>query len=406
MVKKAGSDNREHDLLVKDLKLNSLLEVTQAINANLSESSLYKIFQFTLLANLHVRQLALFVKDEEWICKINFGTTFDYNKAVLSENILAIHEIQEFHIPNGEQFSDFDLVIPVIHKERVLAYVLLNKKTDKGDIDRSFIQTFTNIILVAIENKKFSRRELQQEALKKEMQIARDVQGHLFPKDLPATPDFSLKALYLPHQTIGGDYYDYIVIDSERSLICIADVSGKGVPAAILMSNVQASLRTMVRYTNDLKKIVFELNDLILVHTKGDRFVTMFIGLIDFKKRELSYINAGHNPIPLHKDHEIILLDKGSTILGILPALPFIDVTVISLLKKNHLFLYTDGLSECMNEKDEEFGLEPVLPLMELANGDEQSGFIDTVLNLTLVFKGERTYNDDITMLSCFIQYS
>ena len=404
MVKKSIPDINTHDLLVKDLNLNSLLEVTQAINANLAESSLYKIFQFTLLANLNVRKLALFVKDDDWICKVNFGTTIDYSHNDLTNEILSIHEIQEFHAESGATYSEFDLIIPVIHKENVLAYVLLNKKTDKGEVDRSFIQTFTNIILVAIENKKFARRELLQEALKKEMQIAREVQGHLFPKDLPATSHLSLKAFYLPHQTIGGDYYDYIVVDDERSLICIADVSGKGVPAAILMSNVQASLRTMVRYTNDLKKIVFELNDLILVHTKGDRFVTMFIALIDFTKKELTYINAGHNPIPLNQDHHITLLDKGTTILGILPSLPFIDITVIPLKENNHLFLYTDGLSECMNEEDEEYGLERVLPLIQNVSSDNQEKLINDIIGDTILFKGSRPYNDDITVLSCFIK--
>ncbi|MBC7451102.1 MAG: SpoIIE family protein phosphatase, partial [Cytophagales bacterium] len=238
----------EHELLLKDLKLNSLLEVTQAINANLPEASLYKIFQFTLLANLSVRKLALFVKDEEWICKVNVGTATDYSRQSLTEELLLVREISDVTVSDGALFSDFDLVIPIIHKDSVLAYVFLQKKTDKGDIDRSFIQTFTNIILVAIENKKFARRELKQEALRKEMQIAREVQSHLFPKDLPVTSHLSLKAFYLPHQTIGGDYYDYIKVDEDRALICIADVSGKGVPAAILMSNVQASLRTMVRY--------------------------------------------------------------------------------------------------------------------------------------------------------------
>lgn len=394
-----------HDILVKDLKLSSLLEITQAINANLPETSLYKIFQFTLLANLSVGKLALFVKDETWVCKAQMGTQTDYNKVELTEELLATKVITPIALEKTNPFSEFDLVIPIIHKNDVLAFVFIQKKSDKGEVDQAFIQTFTNIILVAIENKKFARRELMQEALKKEMQIAREVQNNLFPKDLPATDKISIKSFYMPHQTIGGDYYDYIEIDNDRSLVCIADVSGKGVPAAILMSNVQAALRTMVRYTTDLGQIIFQLNDLILKHTKGNKFVTMFVGIVNFSRKELSYINAGHNIIPLIKEKEVVLLNKGCTILGMFEQLPFIDVDTVSLEKTNHLFLYTDGLSECMNESDEEFELERILPLVQLGNSADQDSMIQSVVQATVEFKGSRPYSDDITILSCNIKF-
>ena len=403
MVEKSTT-TQTHELLVKDLKLSSLLEITQAINANLPESSLYKIFQFTLLANLSVGKLALYVKDDAWVCKANVGTALDYTNVPLSEELQHITTITVLDLAVSEPFSDFDLVIPVIHKNNVLAYVFLKKKADKGEIDQAFIQTFTNIILVAIENKKFARRELQQEAFKKEMQIAREVQSHLFPKDLPETSKISLKAFYLPHQTIGGDYYDYIDIDEDRSLVCIADVSGKGVPAAILMSNVQAALRTMLRYTSDLKKIVFQLNELILLHTKGNRFVTMFICILDFTKKEIAYINAGHNSIPLIQKDQVILLDKGCTILGMFDRLPLIEETILKLQDENHLFLYTDGLSECMNEKDDEFGLERILPMIQIEASKNQTEMIESIVKATVDFKGTKAYNDDITVLSCRIQ--
>lgn len=394
-----------HDLLVKDLKLSSLLEITQAINANLPESSLYKIYQFTLLANLSVSKLALFVKDEAWVCKTQMGTQIDYKKVSLTDELLQIKSITTIGFDKENDFSEFDLIIPIIHKNEVLALVFIQKKNEKTEVDQSFIQTFTNIILVAIENKKFARRELLQQALKKEMEIAREVQSHLFPKDLPATDTLSIQSLYLPHQTIGGDYYDYLEIDKDRSLVCIADVSGKGVPAAILMSNVQAALRTMVRYTTDLNVIIIQLNELILKHTKGNRFVTMFIGIIDFNKKELTYINAGHNIIPLVQEDGMVLLDKGCTILGMFDVLPFVEVTIVSLQKKNHLFLYTDGLSECMNEVDEEFELERIIPFIQLDQLTNQQHMIDSIIAATVIFKGNRPYNDDITLLSCFVKF-
>jgi len=131
----------------------------------------------------------------------------------------------------------------------------------------------------------------------------------------------------------------------------------------------------------------------------------MFIGIIDFTRQELTYINAGHNTIPLVQEDRVILLDKGSTILGMFEKLPFIEVTAMPLQKRNHLFLYTDGLSECMNEADEEFELERILPFIELDKLSNQSAMIDAIIAATVEFKGTRGYNDDITLLSCLIQF-
>src|SRR5690606_33837514 len=147
----------------------------------------------------------------------------------------------------------------------------------------SFVQTFTSIIVVAIENKKLARKELEQEVFRKELEIAREVQSMLFPKELPDTDKVRAFASYLPHHTIGGDYYDYIQQDENNFLVCIADVSGKGIPASLLMSNFQASLRTLVRQTNDLKQIVNELNFVIKANAKGERFITFFVAAFDLQ---------------------------------------------------------------------------------------------------------------------------
>ena len=113
---------------------------------------------------------------------------------------------------------------------------------------------------------------------------------------MPYNKRVKIKATYFPHDLIGGDYYDYIPVDKKRFIICIADVSGKGIPAALLMSNFQASLRTLIRQTNDLKEIVSELNHLTYENAQGEHFITFFIAMYDKSKHTLTYINAGHNP--------------------------------------------------------------------------------------------------------------
>ncbi len=116
----------------------------------------------------------------------------------------------------------------------------------------SFVQTISNIMIVAMQNRKMARQRLAEEAMRNEIKIAREVQTMLFPKTLPNDKDIVVHASYIPHSSIGGDYYDYVKIDEDQFLFCVADVSGKGVPASLLMSNFQAGLRTILRQTSDL----------------------------------------------------------------------------------------------------------------------------------------------------------
>jgi len=150
---------------LKDLELNSLLEITQAINNNLPEESLYKIFNFTLRANLKIKKLALYVKDDNWECKVNFGTKNDFRNVAFNENSLKVNDISDLDRTNEtEPFNEFERVIPVSHKKELLAVVLLggfnSEDYVKGQINLNFIQTLSNIIIVAIENKKLTRKTI------------------------------------------------------------------------------------------------------------------------------------------------------------------------------------------------------------------------------------------------------
>jgi len=399
----SGNITSEDQLHLKQLELNSLLEVTQAINANLSEESLYKIFHFTLISNLQIKKLALYVHDDNgWDCKVNYGTQDDFKAVPLIEDIINIQKIGE--IPETcLPFNEFDYVLPISHKTQPLAFVLAGGVKDKLP-DFSFIQTLTNIIIVAIENKKLARKELRQEALRKELQIARDVQAMLFPKHLPATDTIRIKASYFPHFTIGGDYYDYIPVNDKEHLICIADVSGKGIPAAILMSNFQASLRALTRHTLDLKQIVYELNLLTKANSKGERFITFFISIYNTETRTLKYINAGHNPpLIVNGKEDAVFLDKGTTVIGVFDSLPFIEEDNITINSKSILFLYTDGLTETSNNNDEEFGADGLKEFLVNHLNSNLDDIHTNLINSLNGFRGNKPFPDDITFVSCLI---
>ena len=391
----------------KELELNALLEITQAINSNLPEDSLYKIFNFTLRSNLNLKKLALFVLDEIWNCKVQFGTVKNYSKIRLDERVkLAknIHKMSEFE---NCDFAEFDLVIPVAHKTDTLALVFiggLEDSTSEHDQSESikFIQALSNIIFVAIENKKLARKQLEQEAFRKELEIASDVQQFLFPKSLPNTGRLQIEASYLPHDRVGGDYYDYVPINKNQFLICVADVSGKGIPAALMMSNFQASLRTLLRQTPNLKEIVEALNFQVLENTKGEKFITFFGAMYDIALQTMVYVNAGHNPPLLYTGgNEVKLLEEGSTVLGAMHPLPFLNEGFVTDLKEFTLFCYTDGLTETTNESGTEFGLESLQNYFKVNHSRDLKTIHQDIIVALDGFKGRNSYRDDITMLSC-----
>jgi sigma-B regulation protein RsbU (phosphoserine phosphatase) len=395
----------------KELELNALLEITQAINSNVPEASLYKIFNFTLRSNLNIRKLALYVFDEQWRCQVNFGSKTNFLKSQLDERfhlIKQVHRLSEFE---GEcEFHEFDMVIPVAHHNDTLAVVFVggletNRFNHESEDSVKFIQALSNIITVAIENKKLARKQLEQEAFRKELEIASDVQQFLFPEKLPDTDRLKMVASYLPHDLVGGDYYDYVPINKNQFLMCVADVSGKGIAAALMMSNFQASLRTLLRQMPNLSEIVEALNYQVLESTKGERFITFFGGIYDVNLKTLVYVNAGHNPPLLwDKKNGIRLLEDGCTVLGAMHPLPFLKEGFITDLDDFLLFAYTDGLTETVNEQGEEYGQASLINYFEKNHFKDLNTIHQDIIVGLDGFKGRNSYRDDITMLTCRVQ--
>lgn len=394
---------------IKELELNALLEVTEAINSNVPEESLYKIYNFTLRSNLSIRKLALFVLDEKWNCKVNFGTTASFLGIELPDYFKTLNGISSLKPNENSEFAEFDIVIPVAHKRNNLAIAFVGgiyqdeSRYESEDALR-FIQALSNIIIVAIENKKLARRQLEQEALRKELEIASDVQQFLFPERLPYTDILKLEASYLPHDRIGGDYYDYVPINKNQFLICVADVSGKGIPAALMMSNFQASLRTLLRQTPNLTDIIEALNYQVLENAKGEKFITFFAAIYDLHLKTMVYVNAGHNPpILVDRKNGLRFLEEGSTVLGALHPLPFVNEGFVTGLDDFLLFCYTDGLTETLNEAGEEYGQDSLVRYFQqegVLDRDLKRMHQDLIVALDC-FKGRNSYHDDITMLSC-----
>jgi len=387
-------DDPNIEIQLKQLELDSLLDITNAINRHKDEKSLFKIFLFTLVANFKVEKLILgnFVNGL-WISKISHGVNFkceDSDYLTLIDSLVNTSQYSYNQIFNNEVF---DLCLPIIIDQN-LKSILLIKSKELIEEKIIFLKTISNILIVAIENIRLREQKIEQERLKKELQIASSIQEMLFPRELPLTKEISVYASYLAHDSVGGDYYDFIPLGDDEYLVCMADVTGKGIAAAILMSNIQSALRVLVKQTSDLTDIVKDLNQIIRYNTRGDRFVTMFIAKISILRSEIKYINCGHNPPLFLQKNQITQLDKGTTILGILDHLPFIQEVVIKNIKNSTLLMYTDGLIECYDLENYDVGIEVMSNILKNHKPDQ----VINQLNLSVI---KENMFDDITIMCC-----
>ncbi len=394
----------EREVYLKQLQLNNLLALTQAINENVSAAELYDMYCDFLRWHIGISKMALFFKENDrWKCVKWVGIPeqevrrYDMNE-VLPRFVSNTRVNGDPH-PFVQQF---DLVLPVMHKRDPIAYVFWSEV--EGDDAYSRLQiaiAITNVLAVAIENKRLFKNYLQQEIFNREVRYAAQIQQALVPVHLPSGKHYRLSKIYKPHFAVGGDYYDVFELKDGSLLFCVADVTGKGIPAALLMSNLQATLNVLVMRCQSLEEVVMEINRAIYRITGGDRFITLFICRYEPRHRSLHYINAGHTPPLLLCGDDLIPLTNGCTILGGLPELPFLEIGALCLIRDATLFAYTDGLTDTRNDKGEFFSEERlVLFLKEHCHLDAEE-FNTRLLEHIEAFRQRQPLPDDITVLTC-----
>lgn len=387
----------------KELELKALLEITQAINENKTEAVLLNIFKFTCLVHLNIKSLVLYVaKDNCFEKKIAHGIRNQVPTIISNGDVIEERATHKLEIKLGEEYSfrELEIYVPVYHKERLLSILLIRRKDESEALDLDFAQALTNILVVALENQRLVDLNTQRQVLNREVSIASHVQQMLFPAELPVEKNLKAKVTYMPHSLVGGDYYDLIRKSEDEVYFCIADVSGKGISAAILMSNFQAALRTLLRSEIDLITVVNQLNYTLFENTKGERFITFFLGYYNRKTQELCYVNAGHNAPLLCKDGEAESLSAGTTMLGAFDELPFLEIGKRENMTEFTIHLYTDGVTEAKNLSEEEYGEERLQRLVETNMSVDPDDFHRKFLKEIEQFSQDVPLNDDLTMLS------
>jgi serine phosphatase RsbU (regulator of sigma subunit) len=294
------------------------------------------------------------------------------------------------------------LVVPMISQNELVGFIGLTKKTTRFRYsyeDITLLGVLANQMVIAMNNVRLYQESLEKQKLEEELALARQIQVGLLPKAYPKGELFEFSAFTQPARQVGGDYYDFLISEEGRVGVAIADATGKGIPAAMLISLVHASLRAEVRNRLCPSRVMANINQLIFSSTSSEKFATMFYGELDPPKRKLTYSNAGHNyPIVIHQDGRIEFLDTGGIMLGAFENSLY-EPGEVFLERNDTVFFYSDGLTENFNDKDEEFGEKRLLDLLLKNRSLDPEGLKKKIIEEATNFTGGVPPYDDFTIV-------
>ncbi|KLO22741.1 hypothetical protein X275_05390 [Marinitoga sp. 1197] len=300
---------------------------------------------------------------------------------------------------------------PITHKEIPIMFIPIESRIkiwgfflfygSKNGIftagNRKIMESIAEQIAFSYDTLDFLNKKIEQEKLGEQLRIASEIQKSLLPKKIPEFQEIDIEAFYRPAYDIGGDYYDVVDL-GEKVFIVLADVSGKSVPAALIMTSFRSILRHELEKEKDLATIVSNLNNYISREIPQDRFVTAIFMMLDYKNKKIEMINCGHNPTLILKDEELLTFDAEYMPIGIMEGFVF-ESQNLTYNEKVYVALYTDGITEARNEKSEEFELERLIDIFEKNKDKNSKEIIDIIIKKLDKFVGKASQHDDTTLM-------
>jgi sigma-B regulation protein RsbU (phosphoserine phosphatase) len=250
-----------------------------------------------------------------------------------------------------------------------------------------------------IENARLYHEEQALLHLQEEMKLAYEIQTDLLPKSQPGIKGYRIAGRSIPAKEVGGDYYDFISIDDTHLAFCLGDISGKGIPAALLMANLQATLRGQTTFGRSCKDRISFTNNMLFHSTAPGKFATLFYGILDSGSNQITYCNAGHNnPFLIACNGEMTELTTGGIIVGIMPDAQFDESTIV-INPGELLVLFSDGITEAMNNADEEFGDQRLSDVVLKNRNEPAERIIEIIFSEVKSFIGSSSQMDDMTLV-------
>ena len=400
-------------LSLKVFQLKNLFDISRELTMSFDEDGIRSLVTTTLMGHLMVSRCSFFTREpgggfvaHERGIRVD-STPFQLSPeeaAVLATLSWGPHPVAG--LPEGALRSRLlatrmSMIVPLPIGGRVEGLFALGDRPSGrafDEEDQDFVLTLGRQALAALQNVRLLRVRMEKQRQDRELQIAREIQQSLFPSSCPAVSGFDVAATSLPCYQVGGDLYDFIPLEGGRIALAVADVSGKGTPASILMASLHASLRALAGTTTPTR-LMQRLNAFIFASTQANKYVTLFYGELDPASRRLLYVNAGHVPPFVSRRGGLrARLEAGGPVLGLLEEVAF-EVGETSLESGDVVAVVTDGATEAASPEDVEFGDDRLLDMLEAATGCEAADVVARLVAAVRGWAGPRGCSDDLTAL-------
>jgi phosphoserine phosphatase RsbU/P len=400
-------------LSVKVFQLHNLFDVSRELTSTFDEEAIQSLVTTTLMGHLMVSRCALYRVREGRLALAHargLGGE-DLARPVADEEAKSVLDVLQAPVgvndlppgPFCERLSaaGMALLVPLAAGSRALGFLAVGARVSGvpfTEEDREFAQTLARQAVAALESVRLHRLSVEQQRRDREMQIAREIQQSLFPDSFPSVPGFEVFAQSLPCHEVGGDHYDVIPLPGGRLAVAIADVSGKGAPASILMASVHASLRALAG-TAPPAGLMQRINRFLFENTQANRYATVFYGELDPAARRLSYVNGGHIPPylvgPGGREER---LSGGGPALGVIEDALYEESSVV-MEDGDLVAMVTDGVTEAASPEDREFGDLGVIDVLRRGRGQGAEAALRSLVEAVHAWTGSVGCADDLTAL-------
>lgn len=407
------------DLRARVQELDTLFELSQAFGAALDRDAACKLLGYTLMGQLLVERHAILLRAAGGDAPFEVASCRGAGRDLDDPALVRLRALDTPVRVRGDGDTDangladlledhgFALALPLRMQDEVRGALLLGPRVTGRAYtlpDVSFLTSLGALALTAIENAALVESRIEKERLEEEMRLARTIQERLLPRgELPTLPGVEVAALALASRHVAGDYYDILRLDEHRLLLAIADVSGKGAPASLLMANLQAGLHLLRQRMDpdapDLAEATSSLNKVVCENTDPASFITFFWGVLDSRTGVFRFVNGGHNPPYLVRANgEIETLNDGGLLLGVLSDARY-DEGEATLRPGDALALYTDGVTEAHSPDDEEYGEERLEAILVGHRQATAPALLAAVRSDVRAFADTAPLFDDVTIL-------
>ncbi len=391
--------NRDLDSTVQ--QLNTLFELSKEFNATVDRSHVLKIFSFALMGQMVVQGHLFYLRRADGTFELVSGKQMTA-KNLAMEFLTGIQDLIRAEPGDHLEQSGIAIALPIRQQGAVHGVLCLGKKMNCSSYDRKdieFLYALGSLAVTAIQNVELIEERIAKQQMEEELRMARTIQRRLLPDKIPDIPGIEISALALSSREVGGDYYDVAPLNKNRTLFMIADVTGKGVPAALLMSSIHACTHIMLPMNLTLQEAIEHTNRMLYENTDMDKFITAFAAIY-YPDHSLAFVNAGHEPpLWIRANGEVEHLSDGGPLLGIIPDASY-DASYITLAPGDLVIMYTDGVTEAMGESMDEYTEKRLLDMALTNQHHSASTLTELIQNDIQQFTGPvEMLSDDRTLI-------